>query len=222
MSARPLTAMKSAAAWMLASTLSLGGLSFACDEVYADPVTTPTFSPFSGIPDSGLTSTRTRPVACTSAPRENSPCVQPGSICEQGQSPDQRCNTIYVCASDVAYGSYWTEQAPPRCTLECPDPAQIADGAPCDVGDAGGDEAELHCTTAAGTCVCTTGRDGAHAHARKWVCTKPADDCPATRPLLGQPCFGQHSCDYGSCESKRGMRMICEDEVWQTEIAECD
>ncbi len=224
MSGRPLSRMKSAFAWMLFSTMGLGGLLFACGEVYADPVTAPLFSPFSGIPDSGLTSRRNPPVACSTSPRgENSPCSQPGSICEYGASPDQKCNTLYVCAADTYYGSYWTEQAPPSCVLSCPDdPSQIVDGAPCDVADAGGDEAELHCTTPVGTCICTTGRDGAHAHARQWVCTKPAEDCPAKRPLLGQPCVGAHSCDYGACESKRGMRMICEDDVWQTEIAQCD
>ncbi len=222
MSRRPLSTMKGAAAWMIVSTAALGGALFACDEVYADPVTAPIVSPFSGIPDSGLTSTRTPPVACRNTPQENGPCPQAGSVCELGTSPDQRCNTLFTCVADERYGSFWTEQTAPSCTLSCPDPAQIVDGAPCDVGDAGGVEAELHCTTPIGTCICTTGRDGAHSHPRKWVCKKPADSCPPDRPLLGRPCIGQHSCDYGSCESKRGMRMICEDDVWQTEIAVCE
>lgn len=221
MSARPLSPMKSAAAWMLVSTFGLGGLLFACDEVYADPVTAP-FTSFRGIPDSGLTSSRLVPVPCPERPQENGPCVQPGTVCELGTSPDKRCNTIFVCASDPAFGSYWTEQAAPNCKTACPDPSQIVDGAPCDVGDAGGDEAELHCTTEAATCICTTGRDGAHAHPRKWVCKQPEIGCPLARPMLGKACSGGWSCDYGSCESKRGMRMICEDDVWQTEIAACE
>ena len=212
---------KGAAAWMLVSTVGLGGSMFAC-EVSADPVTVPPVSPFSGIPDAGLTSTRTRPVACTRIPQENGPCTQVGSICEHGSSPDQQCNAVFVCASDVGSSrNYWTEQSLPRCTLTCPDAAQIVDGAPCDVGD-GGDEAELHCTTPAGTCMCTTGRDGAHAHPRRWVCKQPEAGCPAERPMLGKGCVGNWSCDYGSCESKRGMRMICEDDVWQTEITRCE
>jgi len=206
---------------MIVSMTALGGSLFAC-EVYADPVTSPMVSPSSGIPDAGLTTTRPPPVACTKLPQENGPCAQVGSVCEFGTSPDQRCNTLFVCAGDVVSGSYWTEQTIPRCTLACPDPPQIADGAPCDVGDAGGDEAELHCATPAGTCVCTTGRDGAHAHPRRWVCTQPETGCPAERPMLGKGCAGSWSCDYGSCESKRGMRMICEDHVWQAEMAQCE
>ncbi len=211
-----------AAIGVLLTSTALGSALFACDQVYADPVTTPFVSPFSGIPDSGLTTSRTPAVACTTVPQENSPCVQTGSVCEIGTSPDEQCNTLFVCAPNPSSRSYWTEQRIPSCTLACPDSAQIQDGAPCDVSDAGGDEAELHCTTPVGTCICTTGRDGAHAHARKWVCKQPADGCPAERPLLGKPCAGDWSCDYGSCESKRGMRMICEDEVWQTETAQCD
>ncbi|MBX3207477.1 MAG: hypothetical protein KF764_20685 [Labilithrix sp.] len=223
MSVRPLSPVRSAAAWAVLTTGALGGLLFACDEVYADPVTAPFTSPFGGAPDSGLTTTRTPPVACSYAPQENSPCYQRNSVCEYGSSPDSRCNTLFVCANDSQYGTYWTEQAPPSCVAECPAASDIVDGAPCDLGDAGtGPEAELHCSTSVGTCVCTTGRDGANAHARKWVCTVPADGCPANRPLLGQPCSGTRSCDYGSCTSKRGMRMLCEDDVWQTEIAECE
>jgi len=222
MSVRTLAAVRRTALWTVLTTTALGGLLFACDEVYADPVTAP-FSSFFGTADSGLTSTRTPPFACTGAPEENSPCIQPNAVCEQGQSPDSKCNTLFVCANDSQFGAYWTEQTAPSCNTICPDPSQIVDGAPCELGDAGGPEAELHCTTSLGTCACTTGRDGTHAHARKWVCTKPAASlCPPSRPMLGQPCSGQRSCDYGSCVSKRGMRMICEDDVWQTEVATCE
>ncbi|MCW5831281.1 MAG: hypothetical protein KIS78_02340 [Labilithrix sp.] len=222
MSARPLSPLRSAAAWAVLTTGALGGLIAAC-EVYADPVTAP-FSPsFGGVPDGGLTTTRTPPIACSYEPRENAPCTQRNAICEYGASPDTRCNTLFVCAHDSQYGSYWTEQTPPSCTAECPSSSEIVDGAPCDLGDAGASpEAELHCTTSVATCVCTTGRDGANAHPRQWVCTVPAAGCPTSRPLLGQPCSGVRSCDYGACASKRGMRMICEDDVWQTEIAECE
>jgi hypothetical protein len=203
-------------------TAALGVLAVACDEVYANPVTTSPPGPF--VPDSGgLRVTRTPPIQC---PRGevtvNQTCAQPSGRCEYGGSPDGQCNTIYVCSEDSRYGAYWSEQSAPRCALACPeDPSLIVEGAPCDVADAGGDEAELHCTAAQRTCMCTTGRDGNHAHPRKWVCITPDQDCPAKRPLLGQPCFGSRACDYGACLSKRGMRMICADDVWQTEGEPC-
>ena len=221
MSVRNRRSMKSAAAWSLLTASVLGGLLFACDEVYADPVTTAPFvNPF---PDAGLTTTRNPPAPCPQAAQENSPCSQIGAVCEYGTSPDQKCNTLFVCASDARYGSYWTEQTPPKCTGVCPDTSQIVEGAPCDLGDAGsGPEAELHCTTPAGSCACTTGRAGAHAHPRMWVCKRVEGDCPPKRPLLGSACSGARVCDYGACEFKRGSRMLCEDDVWQTEIAQCE
>jgi hypothetical protein len=204
-----------ACAGALAAALS------ACDEVYANPVTDPGTSSFSGAPDAGgLTSPRTPPASCTRSPAENAPCNAVGAICEVGTSPDKECNAIYVCANDLTYGSHWTEESFGSCAQTCPPSSEIVDGAPCELD--GGAEAELHCTTPLGTCACTTGPDGAHAHARMWVCVKPADvTCPESRPLLGQPCFGERTCDYGSCAFKRGFRMICEDDVWQTEGAPC-
>lgn len=194
----------------------------ACDQVYADPVTAPYsssgFAP--GVDAGGLTTTRTPPVQCPATLDENGPCPQVGAKCEIGTSPDPRCNTEFACANDERYGSYWTERTRGTCTDVCPDPSLIVDGAPCELTDTA-PEAELHCTTPQGPCICTTGRDGAHQHARKWVCTKPETGCPLKRPLYGQPCFGERSCDYGACISKRGTRMFCEDDVWQTELATC-
>jgi hypothetical protein len=215
--------MKSAALRMLLTTTMLGGALFACDEVYADPVTVPRPS-FGSVPDSGLTSTRKPPAACPRNPRENGPCNAPESVCEVGTSLDPKCNATFVCtADDLTLQSYWTERSPSSCTGVCPAPSQIVDGAPCETGDAGeGAAAELHCATPIGNCACTTGRDGAHAHERKWVCTKPEVGCPETRPLHGQPCSGERACDYGSCTSKRGSRMICEDDVWQVEVGPCE
>src|SRR5262249_20927759 len=98
----------------------------------------------------------------------------------------------------------------------------IIDGASCDLGDAGtGDEAEIQCVTPRGVCACTTGVDGAHAHPRRWVCVPVGSNCPTSRPLLGAPCIGTRSCDYGACDFKRGARMICEDDVWQLEVLPC-
>ena len=196
-------------------------LLFACDEVDADPIVLSSSSRGSGIPDSGLTSSRLIPLQCSSSPvRVNSPCSQEQARCEYGVSPDPKCNTLYVCATDNTYGAFWDVETPASCGAECPAPSQIVDGAPCAIDDAGPED-ELHCTTPQGACICTTGHDGAHAHARTWVCMKLDDGCPNQRPLFGQPCVGHAECDYGSCVSKRGERMICADDVWQTELGQC-
>ena len=199
-------------------TAAVTTLLFACDELDADPITAPYTTPFSGIPDAGLTSTRVIPLQCPTRIRENTSCPQAQTRCELGTSADPKCNTLYVCATDTSYGNYWEVETPPSCAGVCPeDPSQIVDGAPCAIADAGAPEDELHCSTPQGLCICTTGRDGAHAHDRVWVCKKTDDGCPATRPLFGQPCVGHAECDYGACISKRGERMICADDVWQTE-----
>ncbi len=209
-----------AAVWSILTALALAGV--ACTDLQANPITAPYTSAFSGGRgvDAGLTSKRNPPIACPHTIDENSPCPQVGGVCEFGTSADSQCNTVYVCAADPQYGDYWTEQSRGTCGAVCPASSAIVEGAPCDLGDAGSQD-ELLCTTPQGTCGCTTGPDGAHAHARMWVCTKPADGCPDQRPLLGQPCVGDIACDYGSCVFKDGWRMICEDEVWQTEEGQC-
>jgi hypothetical protein len=204
----------------LAAAGAMSAFTVACGEVSADPVTTSGFTPAFGT-DAGLKSTRVPPVQCPSKVQENDPCPRPNGVCEMGASPDPRCNAELVCKSDPTYGLYWSERIAPECPLACPDPSAIVDGAPCDVGAGAGDEVELHCGTPRGTCICTTGRDGAHAHARRWACATPAPGCPAKRPLLGQPCYGPQTCDYGACISKRGRYMFCEDDVWQTEVGPC-
>jgi hypothetical protein len=204
-----------------AGTVAVGALLFACGNVYADPITIPFSSGFDAGP--AATTDRNPPVACTSRPRANAPCPSPGATCEYGTSPDPDCNGSFVCSSS-SYGNYWSEQQRRgACLFQCPDDVTtIVEGAPCDLGDGGvTDDAELHCNTPNGVCACTTGPDGAHAHARQWVCAKPTDDCPRTRPLLGSVCIGDHSCDYGACAFKRGARMICEDDVWQIEVLPC-
>lgn len=205
---------------LTASTLTM---LIACEEIDADPITIPYSASSSGfVVDSGLTSTRVTPIQCPTHIRENSSCPQAQARCELGSNADPQCNTLYECASDLSYGNYWTIETPPSCAGTCPaDPSQMAEGTPCDIPDAGAPEDELHCPTAQGICICTTGRDGAHAHDRVWVCKKTDDGCPSTRPLFGQPCIGHAECDYGSCISKRGERMICADDVWQTEVGSC-
>lgn len=202
-------------------------IGIGCEKLYADPVAPP--SPTTARADAGFVTAPTPAIPCPhGAAEENAPCPLRGAICEYGGDPDPGCNGTWACATDTATSSpYWTEQtAPDTCTRQCPPAAEIVDGAPCALGAFGdggtGDEEELHCTTETASCACTTGRDGAHAHARIWVCTKPADGCPIARPMLGQVCLGERDCDYGQCTSKRGARMVCRDEVWQIEAKPCE
>jgi hypothetical protein len=220
-SVRPLSIAPAAPAALVALA------AWACGQVYADPVKQGFGSPSSPGIDSGILAPRLPAVPCPPTEvGENGPCDNEGNVCEYGSSPDPACNTSYRCVQDADYGDYWTEASPPKCPFSCPPSSAIVDGAPCNIaayGDAGtpDDAAELQCATPNGTCACTTGPDGAHVHPRTWVCRKPAADCPAVRPLLGALCVGEHSCDYGACDFKRGSRMTCQDEVWQIETAAC-
>lgn len=163
-------------------------------------------------------------VSCTSSrPDEDSPCENVGTSCEYGTSPDIECNTTLVCEGDANGGTAaWTPRPSHTCNLqECPSGAIASlDGQPCNVpsvdGGAPAADAELLCSMNDGICACTTGPDGSHGHARIWVCTRPPSDCPADRPLAGQPCNGARICDYGSCLFKRGLRMECKQGVWLT------
>jgi hypothetical protein len=198
----------------------------ACDQVYADPVVQPFGSTF-GTADAsaGLTSPRTKPIACPRTARENGPCTVVGTTCEYGESADPSCNALFRCTPSE-FGPSWEEARQGEDCPVCPGPdaGEIVEGTPCSVPKDGGEapEDELQCATATAICACTTGRDGAHAHSRKWVCKKFEDLCPSKRPLLGQACSGDKVCDYGSCLFKRGSRMLCEDGVWQTEFASCN
>lgn len=195
----------------------------ACGRVYADPIQINTSST-STIDGGVLTAPSTPPFECDAEPDDNSPCLDPGAICEIGSSSDLACNSVYKCIVDQTYGPYWSETKPPTCSdSQCP--AAITDGAPCTISEPDGgatpDEAEQVCPANDGICACTTGSDGAHAHPRKWVCVKPVDGCPATRPLQGEPCLGDRTCDYGSCAFKRGTSMICDQGVWQVQDSTC-
>jgi hypothetical protein len=108
----------------------------------------------------------------------------------------------------------------------CPDNADIAslDGKPCMLETDAGvvtDADEAVCTMTDGICACTTGRDLASAHPRRWVCIRPNSACPASRPSAGAPCEGLFWCDYGSCAFKRGLAMECKDGIWLTGGASC-
>jgi len=198
----------------------------ACDEVYADPILIP--SPFfggSGFDAGPLITPRPAPYACRDERLlENGPCVVVGAQCETGKTSDPRCNATFTCVRDPRYGLYWTETRQPSCQGTCPT-TPIVNGAPCDVDtDATGKmpaEYELQCSSGEQLCGCTTGRDGAHVHERRWVCTTAGDGCPAARPLVGSTCLGDRVCDYGGCTLKRGTGMICDQGVWQVEATPC-
>ena len=196
----------------------------ACDQVYADPISIPAPS-FGGTTlDAGpLVTPRPAPYACRDERLlENGPCLVEGAKCETGKSSDPLCNATFVCVLD-RYGRYWTEGRQSECEGQCPT-TPIVDGAPCNVGTGAGTtptEAELQCVSNDRLCGCTTGRDGAHAHERRWVCTTAGEGCPSGRPLIGSTCLGDRVCDYGGCTLKRGTGMICEQGVWQVEATKC-
>lgn len=213
------------------SLLSIAPLVFfavgaGCGDVYADPQ-----------PDETQVSTETKvdasrpepPVVCPPVrPRENGPCTAPGSICEYGASADQDCNTFLACRGSNP-DAYWEPlpSSPCRKSL-CPKDANVAslDGKPCAIDKPAEegpvtDADEVVCNTTDGVCACTTGRDGASAHARRWVCVRPATSCPAHRPLAGQACTGGQWCDYGSCSFKRGLLMECIGSTWRMGGATC-
>jgi len=211
-------------------TVPLGALAVGvgCGDVYADPeadVTTGTPPPAQT--DAGRPSEP--PMVCpVNRPRENSPCAVPGSVCEYGSSADQDCNTLLVCRGAVPE-MYWEPiyGGPCRKAL-CPTDTNVAslDGKPCTIEEPAEegpvtDADEVVCSVTDGTCACTTGRDGATAHERKWVCVQPVTSCPVNRPLAGQKCVGRQWCDYGSCSFKRGVLMGCIDSTWRMGGATC-
>jgi hypothetical protein len=220
--------------------ITLASLAFgavACGDLYSDPVQTvstgpsevgvasppPDFDASVSIPNDLLSS-------CPSNALEGAACGTTGLTCEYGSSPDMHCNTTLVCVPDPQLGGTWTA----RPSMLCPSyacPAHTAsivsvDGTACQIPqtDAGPatDADELLCPMADGTCACTTGVDGAHAHPRRWVCVKPSTGCLTRRPLAGESCPSEQSCDYGSCEFKHGLRMQCDGTAWRTEGAVCN
>jgi hypothetical protein len=208
----------------------------ACGDSYADafgtggaPEAVPTASAGAAV-DSGAIVPHDKILACPDRrPDENSPCAAPGAACEYGSSPDPACNATIACTSTLDGSSAWTRRpsGPASCSAgECPSgsTASIA-GKPCDAphvdGGAPRPADELVCTMSDGTCACTTGPDATHEHARVWVCSTPRPPCPVRRPLAGEACGERLSCDYGSCDWKRGVRMECSDGVWLTGGGTC-
>ncbi len=163
----------------------------------------------------GACANRTPPIECPlKEVKVNTFCPQANGVCEYGKSPDELCNTRYVCVNDSSYGLAWVEQSAPKCELACPDPSLIVDKTPCDVGATRGPRSSSIARHLAGICACTMGRDGAHVHEREWRCTKPADDCPPNRLLAGQTC-GRARMRLRVVRIQARQSTICADEVWQ-------
>ncbi|MBX3222669.1 MAG: hypothetical protein KF795_19270 [Labilithrix sp.] len=200
----------------------------ACGDVYADPdpdLAAPAFD--AGATEAGVFFPGDmRPDCPATRPRENSTCPIVGTTCEYGTSADRQCNTVLVCEGSMLGGG-WAARPNDSCfAAVCPSGAEVAtlDGKPCALDADGGpvtDNDEAVCNMTDGTCACTTGRDGATRHDRRWVCVRPVSDCPPSRPRQGEPCNGGLWCDYGSCTSKRGAVMECTSGVWLTGGAPC-
>lgn len=216
--------------------LSAALLAAACGDLYSDPTAPgdPTELPLppQSVVDASATVPHDLITNCSTTPRvEGTDCVgtQPGTVCEYGASPDMRCNTTLACTSNQpSFAPSWVARPSILCpTYACPQgDAATIDGTPCALpsndGGAPADADELVCPMDDAVCACTTGPDAAHAHERRWVCAKPANGCPTTRPLAGQRCSSPRACDYGSCSFKRGLRMECTSGVWLTGGGTCN
>jgi hypothetical protein len=220
--------VKRARSLLLLSPFAALAAATGCGDVYADPQPETTTIPAED-EDAATPMAEAPPMACPpSRPRENSTCAVPGSVCEYGTSADQECNTILVCRG-VLPESYWEALPSSSCRKHvCPTDANVAslDGKPCALEQGADaepitDADEAVCNMSDGVCACTTGRDGATAHERKWICVKPVTSCPPNRPLAGQACRGNSWCDYGSCSSKRGLLMECIGSIWRMGGATC-
>jgi hypothetical protein len=206
----------------------------ACGDVYADPdpeVPLPTTS----VADGGVIVTDapavfpqdSLPLCPKTRPRENSSCPLPGSTCEYGSSADSECNTTLACEGSQ-FEAAWAPRPRGTCFSDvCPESGDVAslDGKPCALesdSSAITDADEAVCNMTDGVCACTTGRDGASRHERRWTCVRPISVCPPNRPVLGSACEGTLWCDYGSCAFKRGAVMECVQGLWLTGGATCE
>ena len=230
--------MSAAISTRLATLASLAVLAAACGDLYSDPPVGPTeLAPSieqapngpSVAFDASAGAARDIAPSCPDIRGvEGALCNSLGSTCEYGSSPDQRCNTTLSCTPQSNSGETWVARPSLLCpSYECPrGPSAPIAGTPCALpaedGGTPSDADELVCPMSDGICACTTGTDPAHAHARVWVCVKPATACPLTRPLVGAVCDQLRTCDYGSCAFKQGMKMECNGIAWASASASCN
>jgi hypothetical protein len=213
-------------------TIVIALVGVGCTTAYADPIDAVTPGPATlpgaviAAPGSALGADD---LFCTyKRPIEGASCSFPGAACEYGGSPDLTCDAIVDCLGVGNGESSWSTRAPnPECVPhDCPSSyGDIVAGSPCDIdidGAPAGDSAEYLCAYDQGTCGCTTGVDGAHAHARQWECTGAASFvCPKQRPAIGTACSGTMICDYGSCLFKHGTAVECAGSHWLATVIDC-
>ena len=156
--------------------------------------------------------------------RSTAPCC---ALREYGSSADPECNMTLACEGSQ-FEAAWAPRPRGTCFSDiCPESGDVGslDGKPCALesdSSAITDADEAVCNMADGVCACTTGRDGASWHERRWSCVKPISVCPPNRPVLGSACTGTLWCDYGSCAFKRGSVMECVQGIWLTGGATCE
>jgi hypothetical protein len=205
----------------------------ACGDLVSEPGPGPSDNPppipTSFFVDASSVAPKDLVTPCPHSPAvEGADCDTTGATCEYGSSPDMHCNTTLSCAPDNNFGLTWVARPSVLCpSYACPRGASAPiEGTPCSLPAVDGgtttDADELVCPMSDGICTCSTGTDPAHSHPRVWVCVKPPTSCPATRPLAGQSCGDDRTCDYGSCAFKRGMRMECKTGVWSSASASCN
>ncbi|AKU96740.1 hypothetical protein AKJ09_03404 [Labilithrix luteola] len=139
-----------------------------------------------------------------------------GSWCEYGQAVDRSCNDQLHCVK----GSWKT--LPKECAVTCPETwDEIAEGSACS-------DAEQICTFDEGTCGCvmaesdaglddadSDGGDASVERRGRWTCARAASGCPGRRPLIGNPCVKDMTCDYGTEVFGIDLTFACVNRQWR-------
>lgn len=148
------------------------------------------------------------------------------TTCDYGNAADPSCDDLAICTQ----GS-WTRSAPASDCRTCPDAFDgIAPGAPCTTS---ADRPHV-CSYYDGTCGCVADASDAGTGADAdpdggappdvsghWACTRPADGCPARRPIAGNTCVTAMRCDYGSCLFGVPLGFDCSAGVWTSSAEAC-
>jgi hypothetical protein len=186
-----------------------------------------------GTATSGASSDGSATLCPSAEPKAGSFCV-PGSVCEYGAASDPACNTVVRCGAS----RQWAVDKTARCPASCPEHFDDrAPGDPCSDPDV--------CTYREATCGCVgaiadawtmVARDdagpvqpsdagptdaGADAPVGHWQCVRPANGCPARRPLDGTQCVKSDvACDYGTCVFGVPLAERCLSNHWLSEGAQ--
>jgi hypothetical protein len=151
------------------------------------------------------------------APSEGASC-DGDRICDYGNAAEVECNERASCTQNQ-----WSRSPASGECQACPATYEArSPGAPCTTTAAH----PFVCSYYEGTCGCVPDHPGAGADAGgdagapvltgTWRCTKPADGCPARRPIAGNACVRTMSCDYGSCLFGMALSFLCQG-TWSAE-----